>query len=169
MEDGQVINPEGQILWTSPDVDVQRTLAVSDEHGMFLYAGEVFGQPNWLGAVETSSGEELFSIPFDTVGGHNEISWSNEAAFSPDGTVAYFTTRFTSNGAPGRLYAVRIADGLVECPGDLDESGAVGIEDFLAMLAQWGPCNGCTADIDGDGTVGINDFLTLLAAWGPCP
>ncbi len=28
--------------------------------------------------------------------------------------------------------------------------------------------SGCPADIDGDGTVGINDFLALLAAWGPC-
>ncbi len=27
----------------------------------------------------------------------------------------------------------------------------------------------CPADVDGDGTVGINDFLDLLAAWGPCP
>ncbi len=26
----------------------------------------------------------------------------------------------------------------------------------------------CPADIDGDGNVGINDFLDLLAAWGPC-
>ena len=25
------------------------------------------------------------------------------------------------------------------------------------------------ADIDGDGVVGINDFLALLANWGPCP
>jgi hypothetical protein len=24
-------------------------------------------------------------------------------------------------------------------------------------------------DIDGDGVVGVNDFLELLAAWGPCP
>ncbi len=32
------------------------------------------------------------------------------------------------------------------------------------------PCAGpsCPADIDGDGEVGINDFLDLLAAWGPC-
>ncbi len=26
----------------------------------------------------------------------------------------------------------------------------------------------CPADIDGDGNVGINDFLTLLQDWGPC-
>ena len=27
----------------------------------------------------------------------------------------------------------------------------------------------CPADVDNDGAVGINDFLALLAAWGPCP
>jgi len=27
----------------------------------------------------------------------------------------------------------------------------------------------CFGDLDGDGVVGINDFLALLANWGPCP
>ncbi len=27
----------------------------------------------------------------------------------------------------------------------------------------------CPSDVDNDGTVGINDFLAVLAAWGPCP
>ncbi len=114
------INPQGQMLWTSPDVQLQRTLGVSEENGMFLYVGEVFGQPNWLGAIDNSSGQPLWQIPFENVGGHNELGWSNEAAFSPDGSVAYFTTRFTSNGAPGRLWAVRIADATTNAPVDFN-------------------------------------------------
>ncbi len=56
-------------------------------------------------------------------------------------------------------------------PGDLDEDGVVGITDFLALLAAWGPCPDpcpphCFADVNTDCTVGINDFLTLLANWG---
>ena len=27
----------------------------------------------------------------------------------------------------------------------------------------------CPSDVNNDGTVGINDFLAVLAAWGPCP
>ncbi len=27
----------------------------------------------------------------------------------------------------------------------------------------------CPADVDDGGSVGINDFLDLLANWGPCP
>ncbi len=54
------------------------------------------------------------------------------------------------------------------CPQDCgDMDGNVGINDFLALLAQWGSV-GSSCDIDGGG-VGINDFLDLLANWGPCP
>jgi hypothetical protein len=53
---------------------------------------------------------------------------------------------------------------------DLDGDGIVGIVDFLALLAGWGPCPGppapCPADLDGDGAVGIVDLLLLLADWG---
>ncbi len=56
-----------------------------------------------------------------------------------------------------------------ECIGDLDGDGTVGITDFLALLAAWGPNPGHPADFDGDGVVGIVDFLELLASWGPCP
>jgi len=53
------------------------------------------------------------------------------------------------------------------CPWDCaDFDGTVGINDFLALLAQWGSPGSC--DFDGGG-VGIIDFLDLLAHWGPCP
>ena len=47
--------------------------------------------------------------------------------------------------------------------------GVVGINDFLDLLAAWGPNPGHPADFNDDGVVGINDFLDLLAHWGPCP
>ena len=48
---------------------------------------------------------------------------------------------------------------------DVDCDGTVGITDFLALLAAWGPNPGHPADLDGDGFVGITDFLFLLASW----
>ena len=45
--------------------------------------------------------------------------------------------------------------------------GTVDILDFLGLLGQWTQvCTSC--DFDGGGA-GINDFLELLANWGPCP
>jgi hypothetical protein len=58
--------------------------------------------------------------------------------------------------------------GCPPCPEDLDGDGTVGVVDFLAILAVWGPCAGCPEDLDGDGTVGVVDFLIILAAWGDC-
>jgi hypothetical protein len=52
-------------------------------------------------------------------------------------------------------------------PADLDHDGTVGITDFLAMLALWGPCpDPCPSDLDADGSVGITDVLILLGSWG---
>jgi hypothetical protein len=55
-------------------------------------------------------------------------------------------------------------------PGDLDEDGVVGINDFLILLGAWGPCPDpcpplCLGDIDGDCQVGVTDFLIILAYW----
>ncbi len=52
---------------------------------------------------------------------------------------------------------------------DLNGDGVVGINDFLALLAAWGPCadcENCPADFNGACSVGITDFLLLLAWWG---
>ncbi len=59
---------------------------------------------------------------------------------------------------------------IVAIPGDIDEDGFVGINDFLLLLGLWGPCSdpcppSCPADLNDDCNVGINDFLTLLANW----
>ena len=55
------------------------------------------------------------------------------------------------------------------CPADFNGNCEVGIEDFLQLLAAWGPCPGCPEDLVVDGDVGIKDFLLIIASWGPCP
>jgi len=50
-------------------------------------------------------------------------------------------------------------------PGDVDGSGGVDVNDMLAILGLWGPCQGCPADTNGDGVVDVNDVLVLLGNW----
>ena len=69
----------------------------------------------------------------------------------------------------GRVDGEAALLGLVPVLGDVDGDGIVGIEDFLLLLGNWGPCppepDSCPADFDGDGEVGINDFLILIGNW----
>ena len=57
------------------------------------------------------------------------------------------------------------------CPGDVDGSGQVDVNDLLIVLALWGNPPGAlaTADMNSDGIVNVEDLLTLIANWGPCP
>ena len=82
---------------------------------------------------------------------------------------AWTVGTYTPSGGAARTLIMSWPGPVVE--GDLDGDGTVGILDFLALLAAWGPCPAtcppaCFADLDGDCTVGILDFLTLLANWG---
>ncbi|HRP62845.1 MAG TPA: hypothetical protein PK400_06100 [Phycisphaerales bacterium] len=56
------------------------------------------------------------------------------------------------------------------CPADLNNSGAVDVQDLLILLSSWGPCGkgNCPADLNDSGTVDVQDLLILLSSWGPC-
>ncbi len=73
-------------------------------------------------------------------------------------------------GFEGQLGAGRldVAAAVMLGAGDLDQDGAIGVADLLALLAAWGACPGgdaCLADLDGDLTVGVADLLALLSGW----
>ncbi len=83
-----------------------------------------------------------------------------------DGKTDYLVTAANDSGGTGKAYLIA---GNYPRVGDVDGDGFVTIGDFLALLAQWGPCadcEDCPADFDDDCTVGISDFLALLANWG---
>jgi len=55
-----------------------------------------------------------------------------------------------------------------DCTGDIDGSGAIGVDDLLSIIAAWGG-NDADADLNEDGIVGVDDLLIVIAGWGPCP
>jgi hypothetical protein len=101
---------------------------------------------------------------------------AGNAAFSatlpvgaPNGSAITATAAQNATGNTSEFSAC-VTLAVINPVGDLDGDGAVGVTDFLALLASWGPCPGacppsCAADFDGDCAVGTTDMLTLLANW----
>jgi hypothetical protein len=54
------------------------------------------------------------------------------------------------------------------CIGDLDGSGAVTIDDLLAVIDAFGSSEP-SGDANGDDLVDTDDLLAILAGWGSCP
>lgn len=59
------------------------------------------------------------------------------------------------------------------CRTDLVLNNQVDIQDFLRVLADWGPCADpcrpeCISDTNCDCVVDIQDFFNVLDTWGPC-
>jgi len=53
-----------------------------------------------------------------------------------------------------------------ECTGDLNEDGALTIQDLLIILGDFGCTSSCEGDVDGDGAVTIYDALSFLSLFG---
>ncbi len=90
----------------------------------------------------------------------------------PNGAVVELVvTGFLLDGTPfaGTPFEGSDCIQLVDCPADLDNSGAVDVKDLLSLLGAWGPNKGHPADFDNSGAVDVKDLLFLLGAWGPCP
>lgn len=54
-------------------------------------------------------------------------------------------------------------------PADRDQSWTVDFADVVALLAQWGPCEGLGCDLDGDRRITFGDLVILLSRWGRIP
>ena len=93
-----------------------------------------------------------------------------------DGSEHVPNFRRGSDPPSDNLFANRVIDwmlshrkpGNVLCPGDVDTSGGVNVDDLLLVLARWGS-DDASADVDQNGIVGIEDLLQLIEAWGNCP
>lgn len=92
-------------------------------------------------------------------------------------TAPQITGQFAQVIAPGPFDMHIEAGALVimprpACLGDLDNDGAIDVNDLVLVLDQWGACpnvDDCTADFNASGFVDVSDLLFLLALWGDCP
>lgn len=137
------VDPSGTVVWTSADaLDALRMLAVRQDVGVLVYSGGTFGAPDFVSGVQTSDGALVWTVNLTTVNGSNELVWTARAATSADGSTAYFTTRFASNGAPGAVYALDI-DGTGQTPVGVPDVAA-GSVDGLRVTASPNPFRSST-------------------------
>jgi hypothetical protein len=57
--------------------------------------------------------------------------------------------------------------GKAPCPADTNGSGAVDVDDLIAVILDWGNTGG-PADVNRDGIVDVDDLIEVILSWGPC-
>ena len=57
--------------------------------------------------------------------------------------------------------------GGMPCDTDITGDGAVGVNDVLAVIDQWGVAGG-PSDVNDDGIVDVVDLLAVVGTWRPC-
>ncbi|MCH2146288.1 MAG: S8 family serine peptidase [Phycisphaerales bacterium] len=73
------------------------------------------------------------------------------------------------NGIPGDFEQSDLV-GADDCsdpaiPGDVNGDGLVNVTDLLAIMDDWGTCDGCPADLNDDGDVNVTDLLIVIGNW----
>jgi hypothetical protein len=170
---GQFVTPSGSLdgppLTLVVSVNTLNPFVAYDGvNGVFLLAwrdgGSISG--HLLSDQGAMLGSSVAIVSDTAVGGPRIAADSSAGGF----IVAWTDSRNVPDGHKD-TFAQLVGVGIDwPCPGDADCDGEVGVLDFLALLAAWGPQAGPhPADFDGDGEVGVIDFLAQLANWGACP
>jgi hypothetical protein len=116
--------------------------------------------------------------------------------YTPTGDLAWTRIYADPNGRSDRASAVAVDDGsnvfvagdswagfdnyydfttirysIGDCIADINGSGAVDVDDLIAVILAWGACENpgnCPPDVDHSGTVDVDDLVAVVLAWGPC-
>jgi hypothetical protein len=125
----------------------------------------IFTGPDVVADKVIQAGDPLFG---STIGFFSTLIGPH--AMNDDGDIAF--VYYLDDDRTG--VAVAQANTGPPCPDIVGDDGVVDVQDFLAILAAWGPCDepcppSCAADTNGDCVVDVQDFLAVLAGWGPCP
>ncbi|MHC4220730.1 MAG: FG-GAP-like repeat-containing protein, partial [Planctomycetota bacterium] len=159
------IGPAGRAVETGDldgDADADLAVVAGDDST----AGAVLVLENITGDPENIE----FDVPVAFgVGVNEDANYVVAADMNEDTALDLVTVNGKFVGSGGSVSVLLNSPPPAPCPWDCQPTsdGAVGVADFLAMLAQWGQV-GTSCDFDGGG-VGVTDFLHLLANFGPCP
>jgi hypothetical protein len=134
--------------------------------GYFTTVGNASGG---TAVFRDDAGAQIGSLPMTIVPG--EWIWQGWSSDVPIATV-----EITTNNPPGQFSAqfddMTLSYPETGCAADTDGSGAVDVDDLVAVILGWGECpakGGCPADVDDSGAVDVDDLVAVILAWGDCP
>ncbi len=115
-------------------------------------------------------GSRLFVTRRFSGTGGNPPAGAISLTINPDGTLTQVGPNYPTQGSQPNDIAVWPGAGN-DCPADVNASGAVDVDDLIAVILAWGACvppPPCVGDIDGNGSVDVDDLIAVILAWGPC-
>ncbi|MHC4909794.1 MAG: DUF6851 domain-containing protein [Planctomycetota bacterium] len=65
-------------------------------------------------------------------------------------------------------HGVKFFNGQVSCPADQNGDRMIDVQDLVAIILDWGPCENCPTDTNDDGAVDVQDLINTITAWGQC-
>jgi hypothetical protein len=111
---------------------------------------------NLINGFAPGSGDSFTVIAADTIAG------TFAQVDLPKGMQLVYTTDSVILQMPG-----------APCPADINNSGAVDVDDLIAVILAWGECpvppTSCPADVNASGAVDVDDLIAVILAWGACP
>jgi len=158
-DNGQILDADGAVT----------TVSYSDIQGGHPGPGNIDADPLF---AEPGNGDYRLSAGSPCIDAGDNSAVPAQITTDLDGNTRFVDDPCTEDTGLGDPPIVDM--GAFETQGsiyDLNGDGSVGVNDFLWLLSDWGPCgdcNNCPADFDGDCVVGVTDFLLLLANWGGC-
>jgi hypothetical protein len=114
-----------------------------------------------------------YSLTWNTIDGGGGVS--SGAAFALAGTIGQPDAGAAmSSGAFSLIGGFWAGHGDITppCPADINNSGAIDVDDLIAVILAWGGCancSNCPPDINGSCTVDVDDLIAVILAWGACP
>ena len=125
-------------------------------------------------ATVTGSSITWSTVPFSTNPNSNALRWGSMYNFRFDANVGPASGDVTlgTYKVVGSVTANTVVPAIPpppSCNGDTNSSGAVDVNDMLAVINAWGPCDHCAMDFNGDGQINVLDLLVVVNGWGPCP